>query len=391
MTTVRDGTRWAAAAAFFIVGLIFAAYFIRVPTLKLAHGLSAGQLGLLLVLPSLTAVLTMQLTGGLVARFGSAPIVRITAVGLPLTLVGIGLAGDPLQLMIALTLFGAVDGLLDVAMNSHAIAVERERKRPIMNSCHAAWSIGAMAGSLLGGLAIQADLTLTQHFGILAAVVVVLGLVTGRHLLPASADRTADRERGGRAGWRAGWTPRVLMFGVMGAVVLLCEGAVGNWSGVFLHEERGASLATASVGYIAFTVCQTAGRLVGDRLQERYGAPPLVRWSGIIAVAGLAVVVLSPPPVLGIAGFALLGIGLSVLLPVIFSSVGHSGANSDTATAAAALSKFTTLTYSGLLMGPVLIGWLAEVFGLTATLGGLLVLMVAVTLNAPATAVADRR
>lgn len=386
-------TRWAAAAAFLIVGLVFSSYFVRVPTLKLTHDLSAGQLGFLLVLPTVAAVVVMQRTGALVARFGSATVVRISAVALPISLIGLAVAGDPIQLAVALLIFGAVDGLIDVSMNAQAIAAERRLKRPIMNGCHAAWSIGAMAGSGLGGLAIQAGLSITAHYLILAAATVLLALVSGRYLLPAAADRAEARDESAKAkvGWRAGWTPRVLMFGLMGGIVLLCEGAVGNWSGVFLHEDRGATLSVAALGYIGFTVCQTAGRLVGDRLQQRHGAPRLVRWSGTAGVIGLGVAVLSPLPALSIAGFALLGVGLSVLLPIIFAAVGHGGAESDTATAAAALSRFTTLTYTGLLLGPVIIGWSAELIGLTATLLVLLVLLVGVTLNAGATADADRR
>lgn len=390
---VRENlTRWAAAAAFLLVGLVFSSYLVRVPTLKLAHDLSAGGLGLLLVLPTVSAVVVMQRTGALVARFGSATVVRISGAGLPIALIGLAIAGDPIQLAVALLIFGAVDGLIDVSMNAQAIAVERRLNRPIMNGCHAAWSIGAMAGSGLGGLAIGAGLSLTAHYVLIAVAGVLLALASGRYLLPAAADRVGgDEPAKVRVGWRSGWTPRVLMFGLMGGIVLLCEGAVGNWSGVFLHEDRGAALSAAALGYIAFTVCQTAGRLIGDRLQQRLGAPRLVRWSGAIGVAGLAVAVLVPVPAVSIVGFALLGVGLSALLPIIFSAVGHGGAQSDSATAAAALSRFTTLTYTGLLLGPVLIGWSAEVIGLTATLLVLLVLLLGVTLNAGITADADRR
>ncbi|MGV9599103.1 MFS transporter [Streptosporangium sandarakinum] len=384
--------RWAATGTFLIVGLVFSSYFVRVPSIKLGHGLSDGQLGLMLVVPSLAALVAMQLTGGLVARFGSAPVARLSAAALPVLLLGIALAGDPFQLVLALLLFGAVDGLVDVSMNAHAIAVERTLRRPIMSGCHAAWSIGAMTGSLVGGFALRAGLSLTQHYLLLGAVTLVFALVIGRYMLPASADRLAVPAGGRRArvSWLAGWTPRVVALGVVGAVVLLCEGAVGNWSGVFLHEDRGATLATASLGYIAFTVCQTGTRLVGDRLHQRFGALALVRWSGAFTVAGLATVIASPAPALAVAGFALMGLGLAVLLPIVFSAVGHSGAESDAAGAAAALSKFTTLTYTGLLAGPPLIGWLAQAFGLPATLGGLLVLMAGVTLGARITVSADR-
>ena len=362
--------------------MVFASYFVRIPSLKIELGLSEGQLGLLLMLPVLSGMVAMQLTGRLVARFGSAPVVRATAVALPVSLLGFALAGDLPRFAVVLLVLGAVDGLIDVSMNAHAVAVERALKRPVMNGCHAAWSIGAAIGSLLGGAAIKAGLSLAQHYLALTVVLVALSLVTGRHLLPASADRTGGRAAGGgrRAGWRSGWTPRVLVLGATGTVVLVCSGVVGNWSGVFLHDELGASLATASLGYIGYNVCEAGVRLVGDRLHERYGASALVRCCGAVAVAGLAVVVFSPVPATAVAGFALLGLGLSVLVPVILGAVGHDGAESGSAGAADALAKVSTLTYSGLLVGPMTVGWFAEAFGLTATLGGLLVVL-AVTLG----------
>ncbi|MEU3164632.1 MFS transporter [Streptosporangium sp. NPDC006930] len=390
MSRAAGLTRLAAMSAFLIVGISYASFLIRVPSLKVEHDLSAGQLGLLLVVPSVSALVAMQLAGGLVARYGSAPIARVTGVALPLSLVGLALASDPIQLAVALVIFGLIDGLLDVSMNAHAIAVERAHKRSVMNRCHAAWSIGAMIASVLGGLAIQAGLTPMSHFLWLGVAVALFSLVTGMWMLPASADRHAPQEgeKKVRVKWRDGWTPRVLMFGAMGAVILILEGAVGNWSGVFLLEDRGATLAVASLGYTFFNLCQTAGRLVGDRLHERYGAPALVRVSGGIALCGLLMVVLSPGIVVAIAGFAVVGIGLSVLLPLIFSAVGHGGA--EGLGAAAALARFTTLTYSGLLLGPVLVGWFAEFVGLAVTFAGLLVLLALVVLNARSTGTADR-
>ncbi|MGI5272537.1 MFS transporter [Nonomuraea sp. CA-218870] len=380
-------TRLAAMSAFLIVGLAYASFLIRVPTLKVEHGLSEGQLGLLLFVPSVCALISMQLTGALVARFGSAPIARVTGVALPLSLLGIALAADPIQLAVALAVFGLIDGLLDVSMNAHAIAVERTLKRAVMNRCHAAWSIGALAASLLGGLVLQGGVSLTAHFVWMGLGVAVLALVTGLWMLPPGADRQPDQEKKIKVRWGAGWTPRVLLLGAMGASVLILEGAVGNWSGVLLLDERGATLAVASLGYTLFNICQVGGRLVGDRLHERYGAPLLVRVSGGIALAGLALVVAGPNAAVTIAGFGVVGAGLSVLLPLIFSAVGHG----SSVGAATALARFTTMTYSGLLMGPVLIGWLAEAVGLVVIFAGLLLLLAVVIVNAGATRAADQR
>lgn len=381
--------RWASMAPFFLTGFVFASYFVQIPVWKTGFGLSEGQLGLLLIVPILTGLVAMQATGPLVARFGSAPVVRVAALALPLSLVAFippSSTHSVIGFVLVLAAFGAADGLIDVSMNAHAIAVEKETGRHIMNSCHAAWSIGSAVGSLLGGAAIKAGLSLTAHYAAVGAAMVGLALLAGRHLLPARADRIgrpAARETEksvagteARAGVLSGWSTRLLLLGLTGTVVLVCSGVVGNWGGIYLHELLGASLATASLGYIAYSACEAGGRLVGDRLHARYGARALVNRGGAIAVVGLAVVVLAPGPVTAVVGFALFGLGLSVLVPVIFSSVGHGGDDAS-GSAAHALAKVNTMTYSGLLIGPVLVGWLASGLGLRTTLAGLLVLLAA--------------
>ncbi|MEV5957058.1 MFS transporter [Streptomyces sp. NPDC051987] len=377
---------WASMAPFFLTGFVFASYFVQIPLWKSVFALSEGELGLLLIVPILTGLLAMQATGGLVARFGSAPVVRGAALALPLSLVAF-VPAEPLHsvvwFVLALAVFGAADGLIDVSMNAHAIAVEKATGRHIMNSCHAAWSIGSAAGSLLGGAAIKAGLSLTAHYAAVGVVMVALALTAGRRLLPAAADRTGrqaartEASPRARAGVLSGWTSRLLLLGLTGTVVLVCSGVVGNWGGIYLHDVLGASLATASLGYIAYSACEAAGRLVGDRLHERYGARTLVGWGAAVAVLGLGVVVIAPGPVTAVVGFGLFGLGLSVLVPVIFSSVGHGGDDLGTTSAAAALAKVNTMTYSGLLIGPVLVGWVAGGLGLRTTLCGVLVLLVA--------------
>ncbi|MEQ4720737.1 MFS transporter [Nonomuraea sp. B19D2] len=368
------------------MGLLFASYFVQIPSLKLSLGLSDGSLGVFLMLPVLSGLVVMQLTGRLVSRFGSGPLVRVTVVALPLALPGFALVGDEPTFGLVLLVFGAVDGLLDIAMNAHAVAVERHRGRPVMNTCHAAWSIGAAVGSLLGGAALTTGLSLAQHFLPVAALTLALTCITGRHLLPAQADRHPDPGRT-RAwtSWRTGWTSRVLLLGVTGVLVFVISGVVGGWSGVFLHEDLGASLSTASLGYICYSACEAGARLVGDRFHERLGASTLVRIAGLIAVIGLAIVVFSPIPAAAVVGFAVLGLGLSVLIPVILSAAGRDGADSGTSNAAAALSKVGTLTYSGQLVGPVMVGWLAEAFGLAKTFAGLTVLFTAALILAAKT------
>jgi MFS family permease len=383
-TRLPAHARWAITAVFAGNGATIASLVVRTPSLKLEHGLTDGQLGLASALFGVAAVVTMQLTGGLAARLGSAVIVRTATVALPLAVLGIGLAGGLAQLAAAMILVGAVHAMLDITMNAHAVAVERALGRPIMNGCHAAWSMGAVVGSLAGGAAAAAGLSLARHYLLLAAGLVAGALLIGRWLLPASADRRARpaASEARRPGWRAGWTRRLLVLGTMGATVLTCEAAGASWGGVLLHETLGAGLGVASLGYIAFTGCQTAGRLVGDRLFARYPARTLVRVGASVAAGGLTAVVLSPSPALAIAGFAVMGLGLATPLPVLFSVVGHLGA--DGAGAASLVARFTTMTYSGILLGPALIGWLAQGIGLTLTLAALIPLLFAVAHRASA-------
>jgi MFS family permease len=384
--------RWAITAVFFINGLILATYIIRIPSLKLDHGLTDAQLGVIMTVFGTSALLTMQFVGGFVARFGSVRVIRITLVLLPLVLAAIGLAGNIVQLAIAVIMLGTVHGTLDVAMNGHAVVVERIRKRPIMNGCHAAWSISAVIASLVGAGVIRADVLPAEHFLWVGGILLLVGLPVTTWLLPASADReakTADGSKPARAGWRSGWTGPVLIFGTMGLVLMICEAAVVSWGGVFLHESRGATLAVAAFGFLAFTIFQTAGRLVGDRLTQRFGSTTMFRVHGSVAVIGLIVVVAGRSQVVSILGFAILGIGMSVLIPLIFSAVGHAGGEGPGA--ATNVSRATTFTYGGILLGPALIGWFAQAFSLGWTFAGIIPLMIAVVLSARVMGTTDRR
>ena len=206
-------------------------------------------------------------------------------------------------------------------MNAHAVAVERALGRSILNGCHAAWSIGAVGGSLLASGAAQLGLSRAVHFGMLAAG----ARARRRRLDPGAAARRRRTGGPGGAAPRARWSRPLVVLGAMGATVLTVEAAVANWSGIFLHERLAAPLGLAAVGYVAFTACQTAGRLVGDRLLARRAPHELLRAGVLVAAGGLVLVVVSPSPGLAIAGFAVVGIGLATPLPVLFGAAGHLG------------------------------------------------------------------
>ncbi|WP_117210537.1 MFS transporter [Allorhizocola rhizosphaerae] len=374
---VSRRARAAVTAVFFLNGLMIASYVVRLPSLKADLQLSSFQVGLASTLFGACAVVAMQFVGGLVARYGSAWLIRFGLLAMPLVLAGFSFTDSFAGLAVASVFFGAVHGSLDVSMNAHAVAVERELGRAVMSRCHAAWSISAVAAAAGGATIISSGLGVAGHFAAVAAVVVVGGLALWPGLLSASADRV-DRSATAaaaahRPGWRARWSRAVVMLGLTGTVLMVCEGAALTWSGVLLHEERGASLTLASMALVAFSGCQTLARLVGDRLTQRFGPARLFRLGGLVGAAGFALVVASPHPVGGVAGFAVVGVGTALLIPIAFSAAGHAGGSGPGA--AAFVARFTTFAYAGILLGPAAIGLVAQGIGLQWTLALLVPLL----------------
>ena len=371
--------RWPATAVFFLNGLALSTYIVRLPSLKDEHHLTDGRLGVIGVLFGLAALASMQFVGPLVARFGSRPVLRASLVVLPLLVALLGLVGGPTGFALVATVLGAVHGATDAAMNAHAVTVERLIGRPILNGCHAAWSVSAVVASLTAAALAHAGVGSTVHLVAAAAVLLAGGLLLGPLLRPTALDRPRGPVPARtRVGWRGGWTRTSIALGLTGTALMICEGAALSWGAIFLHDSRGASLGLAATAVTAFTVGQTGGRLAGDRMTLRYGASPVFRTGGLVAACGLAMAVLTPQPAAAVAGFAVMGLGTSVLLPLTFSAVGRADAGSPGA--AVLVSRFTTFTYAGILLGPAAIGWTAELAGLTWTLFALVPVLVTVAL-----------
>jgi MFS family permease len=388
--------RYATAWAFLVSGIALSSWFVRLPSIKADLVLTNGDIGVAGFVIAGGAVLAMQVTGRLTARFGSAPLLRASAILVPFLLLGPAFADDLGQLLAGCLAFGVVVGLLDVAMNAHGVAVERVLGRPVMNSLHGAWSIGAITGSGLAGLAAGADWSPARHFGWLAVTLAVGSVAAAWWLLPAATDRRARPDPAGatpqpgraetatRPRWRTGLTRTVALLGLMGSICLGAEGAVGGWSTLFLAEQRSVSPGVASLGYLSFSVLMTAGRLVGDRLSRRWSPAVMIRTGATLAAASLALALAVPSAPATIAALGLCGVGLSVLVPVIFSAVGRESTRYDSsgASAGASVAHFTTIGYLGVLGGPVVVGAVAERAGLTAALALPAALLVLVVLGA---------
>ena len=350
--------RLAVLAIFFLNGFGFASFVVRIPAVQEKLSLGEGLLGLALLGVSMGSLPSMPLTGWLVSRFGSRPVVGISAILLPLAVPLIALAPSLPTLVAAFFLVGASAGTLDVSMNAHASTVEKGYGKRIMSSFHAAFSFGGLAGAASGGLIAAAGTGLPAHLlgvGLLSAIVAV---PLYGYLLPAGADR-------GEAGAPAFARPTrsLVGLGIISFCVLLGEGAMADWSAVYLRNSLETGPGLAAAGYAAFSLTMATGRLFGDRLAETIGPGTLVRLGGTVAALGLASGLLVATPAAALVGFAGVGLGLSVIFPIALGAAGHAEGG-----AGPAIAAVSTAGYFGFLVGPPTIGFVAEGTSLSAAL-----------------------
>jgi predicted MFS family arabinose efflux permease len=360
---------------FAAMGVVGGAWAARIPAVKENLGLSDGALGIALIGAPAGLVLATLAAGRLVDRFGSVRPGQIASVLLVVSPVGMGLAGNQAELMAALLAYGAAGGTTDVAMNVQAVGVERGYARPLMSSFHGLFSFGLLGGAMLGGLSAWAGLTPALTFAAIGLALAVAVLAAGRPLLrgaemPPPPELLPDRDQGPAPGgpsrrWFTGVTARVAILGALAFCSLLGEGAVENWSAVYLRDDLGVAAGLAAAGLVAFSITMACGRLSGDRLAARFGAVRLMRASGFLAAAGLGAGLLSRNPVVAVAGFALFGAGLSCTFPLLVSAAG----NANPGRPGSMIARVAGSGYAGGLTGPVVIGGVASLSGLPLALG----------------------
>lgn len=362
-----DRPRAAMTAAFASAGIMIGTYAARTPSMKGDLDLTDGDLGWAATVVGLSAIAAMRLAPALTRRLGSGRVVYGAALALPLALAANGLVTSFWQLMVVQVFFGGSQGVFDVAANSHAVGLEHRTGRPLMNTCHAAWSIGSLSGALIGA-AVADSLPRSVHQSILAVLLVVTVAALCRVLI---SDRMSDGVSDGAAApaparARLPWRPQLLLLGAIGAIAMTAEAGVVNWSAVLLHDHLAASLGVAALATFCFTGFQASGRLVGDRLLARYSRVALIRVGTLVAAAGMTIIVTSGSAVAALVGYAVLGIGSATSLPMLFGLAGRLETDPDAS--ATAVSRFGMVTYAGLLVSPAVIGWSADHIGLTRTL-----------------------
>jgi len=348
--------RVALTFVFLADGAMVGSWASRIPAVKDGLGLTTSQLGVALFAMSLGALVSMPLAGWLDQRVGSARIALVALLGGGSSLWLAGLAGSLGALVGALALFGAGFGAVNVAGNAQGIALERAYGRSILSSFHAAFSAGGLIGAAAGALAAARGVEPSAHF---AAVAVTLALVA------LGAGRLLPRAEAGCGTFSLVRPPRaLLLLGGAAFFTLLAEGAAADWSAVYLRGSLGSTTAFAALGYTAFSLAMVASRLAGDRLDETIGPAALAGGGGMVSAVGLAAALAIGTTPAALVGFAAMGAGLGVMVPVIFRTAG----TTPGVTPGIGIAAVSTIGFLGFLAGPPAIGIAADVIGLRAAL-----------------------
>ncbi|MBL4801210.1 MAG: MFS transporter [Emcibacter sp.] len=372
--------RWAVAAMFLVNGFVVGSWVPQIPSFVARVGISEFTLGLLIFGYGLGAICTMALAGQLISRIGSGKTLRLFVVPfvcmLPLT----ALTSDVWVAVIVLAMFGCFVGGMDVAMNANVVAVEKQLGRAVMSTSHGFWSLGGFAGGSLGGIGIQTFGSF-QHaiiVAVLAAAVVALAFT---HINEGAVLQPKDTRR------RITWPKQPGIY-IVAAMALLCmsaEGSVLNWSALYLQNELTADTATVGFAFAGFSGAMALTRFCGDGIRNHFGSVATFRWSCIVAALSMLVVGLSPWAWLAITAFALCGIGMANLVPILFSTAG----NQPGLNAGVSLSVVTTIGHVGVLLVPSVIGFVAGKVGLASIYITVAILIGALSLMSGKTAVAD--
>ncbi|TDO27223.1 MFS transporter [Sediminibacterium goheungense] len=346
--------RLAVAVFFFMAGLCFASWASRIPDIKLKLGLSDAGLGAVLFALPIGLMLSLPLSGWAVTRFSSKTMVTIAAVGYPLMLVLIGTVSATWQLAAVLFCFGVFGNLYNISANTQAVGVESLYQRSVMATFHGIWSLAGFSGAAIGTFLIAQGIEPLHHFLLICIVSLVVVLLAQGYILPN------DKQPEQKQPLFAKPDAAILKLGLIAFGCLVCEGTMFDWSGVYFQKVVGAPKEMVTLGYTVFMATMATGRFLGDRLVTRFGIQRMLQISGIIISSGLAVAVLFPTIELATAGFFLVGLGVSSVVPLVYSAAGKS----KTMSPGVALAAVSTIGFLGFLIGPPLIGFIAELSGL---------------------------
>lgn len=352
---------WATLTLFLAHGLIVSTWVSRIPAVQTSLGLNNGILGLTLLGSAVGAVATIPMAGWLVTRYGSRRISAASGVAFCIAVLLPALAVNAASLAAALLVYGGVAATMDVSMNAHGVEVEKAMGGPTMSRFHALFSLGGMAGAGIGGMAAAHGIRPLAHFA-MASLVCGTAVLLVRPLLFAAA--TTSRSAAHRLPFNK--IPKALLaISAIGFCILLCEGAMADWTAVYFKQILKTGSGTAAAGYAVFSAAMAVFRLLGDVITARLGPLRTVRTGSLVAACGLLSALCMTSPALALPGFAATGAGFSVIIPLVFGS----GGRVENVNPGAGIATVTGLGYIGFLVGPPLIGFISQLSNLRYALG----------------------
>ncbi|MES2935231.1 MAG: MFS transporter [Pseudomonadota bacterium] len=353
---------------FTLLGVTFATWASRIPAIRDGLHLSAAQLGLVLLCGGIGAVGSFPISAWMIARFGARHTVLYAGIVLLVGMLGIPLSPNMAVLMIMLIGFGACSSVFDVAINVAGSEAEKIAGRSIMSMLHAWFCVGTFSGALFGSAMAALEYSPTIHFGLIT-IVLVLPFWLGYGALP---NDQPDPDAGKKSfALPHGALVALALIGFCGAIA---EGSIADWSGIYMKDHMGATEGVAPLAYAAFAAMMLGARLVCDRLKDQFGARRVVFWGALLSACGVFLAVVAPNVPVAIIGFALSGIGVASIFPFIFSAAGRHGST--------AMAGVATLSYSGGLIGPPIIGFIAQGLGLQLAMGFIALLSIGVAIAA---------
>ncbi|MDQ0041649.1 putative MFS family arabinose efflux permease [Variovorax boronicumulans] len=353
-------TRWASRAQFFSSGFIFATWGVHVPTVKAHYSLDEAQLGIALLAAGAGAMFGLTSAGRWIGRHGPRRIAALSGCVYALLLAGLIAMPGYFALMGLLAAFGLVTSVFDVAINTEAAQLEMQSGTPLMSGMHGMFSLGGMAGAASGSAVLAAGMSAQTHLLLVAAVMVLLVALSSTRMLPKAA---TGNTTGADHSFRLPRGPLAVL-GVLAALGLIAEGAIYDWSVLYMQQELGSPQKQAALAYAAFSAAMAAARFGGDAMRARFTPVALLRGSGVLAAASMTLVLLTDLPWLALVGFAGVGIGFANVVPILFGA----SARVPGVEPASGIASVSAVAYLGFMAGPAVIGLLARASSLTAAL-----------------------
>lgn len=354
-STQKNRIRLAVSLFFFSQGLAFSSWASRIPTIKSELGISEGQLGTLLLLMPIGQLCTMALSGKLVAKYGSKNVLQIVVLIYPLILCSIGLAQNFYQLGAVLFFFGVVGNMCNISVNTQGVEVEKIYGKSIMSSFHGAWSIAGFTGALIGLLMMNLHVSTFYHFVIIYGLIVLNWLINKKYLVDSVPSPPKEKKS-----LFSKPDTVLIQLGIIGFLSMATEGAMFDWSGVYFQDIVKAPQNLIVVGYASFMIMMATGRFVGDYFISKYGKQRVMQISGVLMSSGLMLSVFFPQFIICTIAFMMVGLGVACNVPTVYSVAGKT----KNINPGVALATVSSISFLGFLMGPPLIGYIAEAFDL---------------------------